>query len=107
MAPPTSPFVLIVNEYIHGPDFGELPVRAVQPEHLVASLLGGLLQGVEGGSVVRAHLGIAAASWPGPYAVRIGVQRYGHLVAREIVAHWTQDCEEEGRFGFGNSQGSL
>lgn len=82
-------------------------VVAVQPQHLVATLLERFLLHVDRWSVVGADLAVADTAVPGPGVLRVGVQLETAGTRLEVGTNWGEDRVEEGRIRRGDSEGWL
>lgn len=82
----TSVFVDVEHEYVHCAHFGELMILAVQPQHLLQSLLGSLFLYIDRGCVVGAHFAIANTA--GPRSVITNIKMNIHFAySFEVLTH--------------------
>lgn len=82
MAAVTSFIIDEEYKYIHGANFGHLVIVAIKPEHLVQTLLLGLLLYVNGGCIVRTHFAITHSAGPGSTSLSV---RKGYIFCRDLL----------------------
>ena len=94
---PTSLIVDEEHEDVHGANFGQLMILAVEPQNLLQSLGGGFFLYIDGGCIVGAHFAITYTAWPCSGILGIGKQRDSTSAVRfEITADRAENCVKQG-----------